>query len=119
MRQPVLPARTWISSATMLTASSSGVSAPMSSPMGECTRSIAVVGEPGLAQRLDDLRPLAPARHEPDVPRRRAQRLDEHVDVVGVAASDDDDVGGVVHADALERVVERTQDDLGAGETGG
>ncbi|OPZ42954.1 MAG: hypothetical protein BWY94_01987 [Actinobacteria bacterium ADurb.BinA094] len=38
MRQADLPARTWIISATMLTASSSGVSAPMSSPMGEWTR---------------------------------------------------------------------------------
>ena len=36
--QAAPPARTWISSATILTASSAGVSAPISSPMGECTR---------------------------------------------------------------------------------
>ena len=116
MRQAVLRARTWISSATMLTASSSGVSAPMSRPIGECTRARSSSPNPASSERLDDARPLAPARHEADVAGRGAHRLQEDVDVVRVAASDNDNVCGR-RPQALERAIEGSEDDRGAGET--
>lgn len=41
--------RTWISSAAMLIAISSGVSAPMESPMGACTRARSFLEKPSLS----------------------------------------------------------------------
>src|SRR5262249_49818663 len=86
----VLPARrAWTISARILTAISSGVTAPMSSPAGAFRRpmrsaaSEAVGGPPWGPEILDDGRGAAAAGEEPHVPGARHEDAFQHVFVGG------------------------------------
>ena len=100
----VAPRRTAISSAVMLMAISSGVSAPISSPTGACTRSNFSGGNAFALERLIDGEHLALAADHADVARLGAHGPAEHAHVVAVPARDDHQVAGRVRLQLLERV---------------
>ena len=87
--------RTAIISATTETAISSGVMAPISSPMGAKTRSKAARGDAFLLQLLHHADHLALAADHGDVLGVGFHRPAQHAHVVAMAARDDHHIAGV------------------------
>ena len=77
----------------MLTAISCGVMAPMSRPIGAWTRGSASGVGAFLPQRVEDALHLGPAADQADVSQLRRRERAQRVEVVLVAARDDDRVG--------------------------
>ena len=81
----IFPCLTAISSATMLTAISCGVMAPMSRPIGACTFASRSAGRPSSLQRVEDPPHLGLAADEAEVPERRRREGAQRVEVVPVS----------------------------------
>ena len=98
------PVRVAITSAQIEIAVSSGVRAPMSRPIGDITRPISVVGEPGLAQAHDPAFVGAARAHRADVADLGLHRGDDrgHVELVVVGEHAHDVALGEAGADLAE-----------------
>ena len=99
---PDPPRRQISSSAAMLNAISSGVSARRSSPMGACTRASVSRRHPVAQEVAEDRAHLAGAADHADIARRRIQRRAQHLLVRAMPACNDHDGGHGIGA-ALRR----------------
>ncbi len=99
--------RTWMSSAAMLTAISSGVSAPMERPIGACTRARSSAENPSSPRSAIGLRDLAPATYHAYVRRGSPEGLRKHGLVVRVAPRDDDQIAVLVDVQGRDHPFER------------
>ena len=108
----VTPRRTAMSSARMLTAISAGVTAPMSRPMGECTRSRHSIGMPSSDERGANARHLGAAADQAEVLQVAGGQRPHGFEIALVPAGHDDDVGRCGDVGAMQPLGERFDDDL-------